>query len=328
MQFQRHDRPSPYFNAREQRRLLLMMGMLTLVVVGIEFAAQPSTWYWLTGPPQGGEAGRTGEVTQVDARLPQPVDEPPAGGFLLAKSDAEPAEIEGGEAAQITNDPGRLDPQIFSTVRDDTLGLRSSERGAYFQGLAQVKKMTDREISQYAVDDVTFAQMFLNPDDYRGRLITIRGRVKRLYPVAAVENDFGIETIYQAWILTPDSGDNPLLLHCTEITDGMPTGENLDLACWCTGYFFKKYAYTAVHGLHSTTLLLGGKLHWTPPPPQVSDLGLAPYILGVVIAMGAVLLLVLWRYSVSDRRFRELQLESIKQLDLSGLSDAEDEETG
>lgn len=322
MKFQQNNRPLPYLNARDQRRLLLLVGVLAVVIISIEFAARPSTWYWLTGPPHDetdiatNQSAKKINKSDIDARLDRPGNPLPEGGFRVVAAVVP----DNAPTAPAENDPARLDPLVFEAVKDDSLGVRSSERGAYFQTLARARDLSQNMLQTRASSEVTFAQMFTDPDDYRGRLITIKGRVKRLHPVAAVKNDFGITTIYEAWIITVDSGDNPLLLHCTEIPDGIPTGQDLDLPCRFTGYFFKKYAYAAVHGLHSTTMLLGKRLQWTPPP-KTTGMGLAPYILGIVLAMAGMTALVLWRYSVSDRRSRQAHLDRMANVDLTDLNE-------
>ena len=50
MRFQQTNR-MPYLNRGDQKRLLVLVGMVAMIVFSIEFAARPSSWYWLTGRP-------------------------------------------------------------------------------------------------------------------------------------------------------------------------------------------------------------------------------------------------------------------------------------
>jgi len=311
MQFHKTDRPAPYLNRRDQRRMLLMVGMLVVVIIGVEFASRPESWYWLTGPPtpQNGETTPQPEGGDIDARLDRtPL---PPGGFRLVQMV--PEDQPQSDPPEANNDPTTIDPVIFKNVRDNSLGVRNNERGAYFKILAIARDLPEEQLQQAALRGVTFAQMFTDPEDYRGKLVTISGNVKRLMAVPAGQNDFGIKTIYEAWILTTDSGTNPLVLHFTDLPEGIPQGEQVDLSCRFTGYFFKKYAYEAGHGPHSTTMLLGKRLEWIQPAKISADGSLAPYILGLVLIVGAVTIFALWIYAASDRRFRRSHLDRILQ---------------
>ncbi len=299
--------PPPFLNARDQRRLLLLVGVLAMVIVSIEFASRPSTWYWLTGPPVETANLESESATQddVDARLDPTADDVPPGGFRVVgpnQAQTEPVQQKQDDSA----DPTHLEPELFASIRDNSLGIRNAERGAYYKTLAQARDLTEQQLQAAAINNVTFAQMFTDPDDYRGELVTVKGNIKRLSAVQAGKNDFGIDLVYEAWILTPDSGNNPLLLHSTGLPEGIPLGDKLDVPCHFTGYFFKKFGYAAGHGPHSTTLLLGKQLRGIPSPDPISasGWGIAPYILGIATLLGFVVIVAVWRYSAGDRRFQ------------------------
>ena len=287
-----------------------MVGMLMIVILGVEFTARPESWYWLTGPLAEEDGRRSND--SKDAPVPLQEEPLPPGAFRLAAAvpAAEPAE---NSPRVVDADPARLDPELVAGVHDNSLGIRNDESAAYYKILAQARRFSQTELDSAAADHVTFAQMNADPDDFRGRLITLRGRLKRLTPIPALENDFGIETVYEAWIVTPDSGSDPILLHFTEIADGTPTGMNLDVGCRFTGYFFKKYAFVARDGLHITTMLLGKRLEGLPVAAKTPEFGLAPYIVALAVFMGSVLVFAVWRYSVGDRRFRRAHLARIQQ---------------
>ncbi len=314
MRLRKQDNPPPFLNARDQRRLLMLVGLLAIVLIATKLAGRPSTWYWLTGPPTV-ENGSDAAVTQheeVDARLKSPEDDLPPGGFRVVDPPADKSLTPPSEPAS-SRTATDLNPQLLADVRDNTLGIRNAERESYYRILAHARNLTPDQLQSATNNNVTFAQMFTDPDGYRGRLVTVKGSVKRLYPIKVLQNESGIESVYEAWILTPDSGKNPLLLHCTSIPADIPTGDGLDLPCRFTGYFFKKYAYAAGHGAHSTTLLLGRQLDWTPPPASAAGRGFAPYFFGIVCLLGVVVVVAVWRYSAGDRRFRRQHLDRILQ---------------
>jgi len=95
------DTPPPnYLGRKFQLRMMSMVGLLVLVLVAIDRAREPSSWYWLTGPP------RPAPSSPDAADTPEPVTPE-----LL---DA--VTVPGEDLAEIT---------------DDSVGLRGEESGPY-----------------------------------------------------------------------------------------------------------------------------------------------------------------------------------------------------
>ena len=116
-------------------------------------------------------------------------------------------------------------------------------------------------LRQGAREDVVFAMLMVNSDEYRGVPITVTGKVKRLNAVDAAENAYGIATFYEAWLFTPDSGDNPYRIVTATAPEDLPRGDIDDeVRARVTGYFFKREGYAAEGGLHTAPLLIGKTL--------------------------------------------------------------------
>ncbi len=313
--------------------MLGMLGLLTLVLIATRFAGQPSSWYWLTGRPdsaatgtEGGDAVRGREidfgvrddVTLKDGEFLSPgprVPEPNA---------SETPKLEGPDTKQkspsantsATGDKYYVDLEsdILEGVQDNTLRIRAKEEDVYYFVLAKARDIPLSYLERAAVKDVAFTVLMLESDRYRGKLITVDGEIRRLVKFAASKNVYGIQHLYEAWLFTGNSGQNPYRIVFTSIPEGIPQGSELKRPprVRVTGYFFKRYGYQAQHGLHVAPLLLAKQPRWFPPRRvETQDLGLAPYVLGFVVVVGAVLGLTLWRFSISDKKFHQSHLQRI-----------------
>ncbi len=164
----------------------------------------------------------------------------------------------------------------------------------------------------------SFVDVMLHPEAYRGKPITLRGHTQDILVSNAGENDYGIETLYEAWLYTPDSQRIPTIVVCTELPEGLETGRQLIDGVSVTGYFLKHRAYEAQDGrLHFAPLILAHRLEWNPTPSTTS---LPNWLVGVVGA-GILLLVgwVWWTYR-SDREFNRQRLASeATAVDLSKL---------
>ena len=101
-----------------------------------------------------------------------------------------------------------------------------------------------------------------------------------------------------------------------------------------TGYFFKIQRYEVQEGddqNHRAPLILAKRIQvLNSSATQSRELGLAPYVIGFALVLGAILAFTMWRLSVGDKQFAETQLkrfDTTNTADLSGLEqlDASDD---
>jgi hypothetical protein len=212
----------------------------------------------------------------------------------------------------------------LSHVSDRT-EVSFEESGAYYWLLDLARRIPDSQIRQQAGELVRqrweqsprfraypleefplFYDLTQEPEVYRGRTVFMRGHLVRLVKYAAGPNDFGIETLYEGWLVTPDSETHPTTVVFTELPEGMPLGEGLIDGVSVAGYFLKLHTYSARdRKTRFAPLVLAETLQWAPPP-AVADDGL----LQIAIAVSAVLLfagllgVVWWLWARQNRRVR------------------------
>lgn len=176
-----------------------------------------------------------------------------------------------------------IHPAIIARVVDNTLGLTSDDREAYFKMLKLARmvepddlrlfaqefrkdrhhaspKYRQRPIEKFPV----FVDLFQHPEAYRGHPVTLHGYFRRLVTYDAGKNAQGIETLYEGW-LYPDGGQsNPAVVIFTEKPDGLAIGGDITEEVSVTGYFLKMYGYQAQDTARKAPLILARGVRWHP----------------------------------------------------------------
>ncbi len=152
---------------------------------------------------------------------------------------------------------------------------------------------TDSEtLRQASLGPVSYAQLFRQPSQYRGRLVTVSGVVHRANRVELPSNDYGIKQYYQVWLWPSDNPSAPIVVYCLRLPKDFPTGMELAEPAAVTGYFFKRWAYQANDALCAAPELLARSLQWQQrpavTPPQPVETWPIPLVVGAA-ALAALL---------------------------------------
>jgi hypothetical protein len=317
MRFGTSRRPAPYFDPHDQWRMLRLVGLLALVLIAMNVAADPDTWRWLL--PQGTDDNPAPSMDQVDFGVQLgDSDELRPGEF---RSAPEPEQSPNTDHQSPDTRPPecrdvRLDPELLSPVRDNTLGVRRAEAGAFYAALAQARDLPARCLEQAARGDVAFTALMVDSERFRGVPITVTGQVRRLTRIETSPNAFGVDAFYEAWLFNSDSGNNPYRIVTAGVPDAMPLGDASDeLRVRVTGYFLKREGYASEGGLHTAPLLIGKTLERLPPRaagiPPAANLPLARYLVVIAAALAVLLGITVWQFGRSDRRFKRAHLDRL-----------------
>lgn len=322
MKFQQESGRPPYLNRRDQYRLLAMVGVLCLVMVAINLAAKPGSWYWLIPPePTGTEA--TPSLEELDFRTKSSPETSLQADTIRVVSTDESAD----EAANVPDSDSsdvEIPAEVMEPIEDNTVGLRRKELAAYRLMLSRIDTLPSEIIVEAGRDDVAFTVLMLQSESYRGQLISVRGDLRRLTAFPAPQ-DSEFETLYEGWLFTRDSGKNPYRVLFTQLPADVPLGESLDppVPVEVTGYFFKRYGYASQGGQHVAPLLLAKRPEVITPrqvvPVDRSELRnmmLAAVGLVAVVVLG----LVIW-FVRSDRRYRDSRLSQLAAARLDASSE-------
>jgi len=343
MRFRSTQAQPPYLNAKYQRRILRLAGMLILIVIAVKVAAKPKTWSWLfpEDPSQQNVAdpGQTHSPETIDFRVRLEEQRLKPGEFLsrpeAPEADVTKQTVDSQKRTHTSADHIAIDPSLLAAVKDNTLGVRHFEREAYYALLTKARDSSARSLEQAAQRDVAYAVLMLNPDEFRGKPITIEGEAVRLWKLPVTTNEFGFDDLYEAWIVTSDSGNRPYRVVSTRLPEGIPFVEKTSkpIRVKVTGFFFKKEGYQAEGGLTVAPLLLADTLIWSPSKAvSKRDQTWAPYLVGCVFFMGMILGLIVWQTARNDKAFHGKHLKRITEASpesiaaLNGIPTIEPEE--
>ena len=197
--------------------------------------------------------------------------------------------------------------EALASVSDNTFGIPKAERAAYEGLLNQVSGADQADLEQTAHREVPFAVLMLEPNRFRGELITINGDLRRLSRIPNPGNHVNKPESYEAWIFTADSGLNPYRVVCTSLPTGLAFGDQLTspIRVRVTGYFFKRYSYATTGNYHTAPLLLAKTL---VPTRKSTHKNVAAVRLHsrewIMIALGITVLLVVVGLAVTGRTQR------------------------
>ena len=221
-------------------------------------------------------------------------------------------------------------PVLTRTIRDDRLGVLSTEMAAWFGTLrmAQRLKKSDMQI----LPEAQFPLFMDSPQSCRGKAFTLRGRLRRLTPFTIDQSSqsFGLKTAYDAWISTHDSGNQLVHVVAVSAESGLPNPEAAAVESpdvEMTGYFFKREGYAAKGKkgegeLGITALFLAGKIQRIPPQNIVSRASeMTPWLTWIGIGVCCGVTLLVWHFQMADNRFRATRCHQLTTLPVRGSFD-------
>ncbi len=228
-----------YLAPAERRRLFLFVmpaGIVLVLVLGwVE-----RTWF----PRDRREQG----PAQIDTRLDAVNGPRPRGDELVIERDPEP--FDDRSAALLS-----ASAESLSNVRDATF-FRESDNDAWFQTWNTLRETSLAALRKANPQQVSFSEVFGQPRSFRGRLVRMRGTLRRLEKVAAPANNYAIDDYWQGWMEPLEGPASPVVVQCLRIPEGMPGGMKIDEPVEIVGYFFKNYAYNATDAIRVAPLIM------------------------------------------------------------------------
>lgn len=300
IQFRSGPQPRNYLARREQVRLLaLVMFLMGIVWIAVE-ARDPERYRWIWEWEQR-------DVTsdeRVDTRL-GPSASPADDTFVFPLPGQEFA-----EAGQTISGP--LTEADLASVRDDE-PFRAGEQGAWLKLLDQLRNTDSAQLRKQSTGVATFVQLYRQPKEYRGELITLAGTLRRSEPIAAPRNELGIESYYRTWLFPKDNPANPIVVYILTVPDGFPQGMTIEEQVELDGFFFKRWPYAAQDTVRSAPVVLAKSLRWIATKPKDPSPPMSPTTLVVIAAAvaGGLVAMVWWR--TRDRRHGEPASDLFKE---------------
>jgi hypothetical protein len=146
------------------------------------------------------------------------------------------------------NDPA-VDRELLANVEDGAPVRNAEENYSEFEAycylLTRAHELSIAVLRKKARRDVTYAHMFEEPAKYRGEVVHVEGRLKRVRKFDAprlVQKD-GVPVLYEGWLFDKVYFANPICIVFTDKPDWLEVNERMDEQVQFDGYFFKKYRY-------------------------------------------------------------------------------------
>jgi hypothetical protein len=140
--------------------------------------------------------------------------------------------------------------------------------------LVRARQISPGDLERSVRRDLTYAHLLGNPNDYRGQVLHVEGRLKRVHRLAPPSEAVraGIKEWFEAWIFSESLGPNPWCVVFSEWPDNLPPEwlgrERIegDHRASIDGYFVQKLRYTARNGNREAPLLVGRALRVSAGP--------------------------------------------------------------
>ncbi len=234
--------------SRQRWRLWMLLVALGLVLATMRQLNQPKTAQRL-----GQIFGSPEVATQPEQAVRQFVLESGADDFEPPVVVAEKDSL--GEDAS----------DALSLVQDNTY-FRPAESAAWFGLFERLQEMNSAQLGEATLGEMTYVQLLKQPQVYRGKVVTIRGILRRDEVERPAENALGIEAYHRLVIQPQGGGHWPFVVYCLELPSNFPRGDNLQTPIAVTGYFFKNWSYAWQDGLGVAPVVLARQVDWQPTP--------------------------------------------------------------
>jgi hypothetical protein len=242
-----------------------------------------------------------------------------------------------------------LDERLLESVEDkkpmpdfrgkapDEIPRREAEEYAIFsKALLNARDTAPDLFAREAGSDdnraLTWGHLFREPARFRGKVVHMAGRLKRIErqdaPWPAVRQ--GMEYVYEGWVFVDRPNTNPVCVLFAHMPEGLHVAESMDQHVSFNGYFFKKYLYHSGKGDRYTLLFIAPTLNVVGPAGTAAATvsgGVPNYVYYVIAAVivGTIVLLVgltVWfRHSDRQLRRRLAAARAARATDLGFASD-------
>ncbi|MDX1946317.1 MAG: hypothetical protein SFU86_13030 [Pirellulaceae bacterium] len=173
-----------------------------------------------------------------------------------------------------------LDALALARIEDDTVFLRPAEREIWLRLEGRVQDTPAEQLARESVGTVGYLQLHKQSDEYRGKVVTIRGTVKHAYRVPALDNYLGVKEHVVYWIMPEGGPPSPIVVYALAAPEGFPKIQDgsggdklrkLHEEVVITGFFLKRGAYLGKDDTYPAPLLIAGTPKWIPRTTSLQD---------------------------------------------------------
>ena len=303
-----------------QYRLMILVGMLMAVILLMFEAAKPSNWEWMW------KFEKTADRALADSTT-NPVAAGPIDNRLNVRK-ATSSRVPDSFRSEIATEEGfsldavsldELRPEMFSGIQDDTF-FRADENAAWFMLIDILRQTSITELEDRSVGDVAFAQLFHQTNDFRGKLVTVTGTIRRAHRVPASKNELGINSYWQCWVRPTDGSNSPIVLYSLELPESVGEGMDIRQSASFTGFCFKRWAYNSASGPRVAPILLAKTIALRETPQLLDREQATPRVRNIVLSFALVAGLTVAGLAVWATQWKRNHLEGHEREQVANLA--------
>jgi hypothetical protein len=210
-------------------------------------------------------------------------------------------EVEGSRAPPVSRNPPvtpftegkKPDRNVLDQFED---GSRHLAAGPYYHLLHLARRSRPEWLEAEARSDLLPVNIMEEPERYRGELVRLKGRVRRIVRSEASENPEGIVEQFESYLFDTDFHPRPVVVITPEAPGGLAPAQDLVENVETVGYFLGLWRYEVKGGKVAQApvfMAAGMKVRESPrfSAPQVSlPAGLAILLMTLLALLGGYLL--------------------------------------
>ena len=183
------------------------------------------------------------------------------------------------EDRSLTEFQRTLDSLTLKQIEDDTVFLRPAEREIWLRLEGQARDASAAEMKRRSAGEISYLQLSKQPNEYRGKVVTVRGTVKHVYRTPALDNYLGVKEHIVYWVMPAGGPSAPIVVYALGTPQGFPPvlpreesgDQKIHEDVEFSGYFLKRGAYLGKDGTYSAPLVLANVPTWYPRPPSLAS---------------------------------------------------------
>ena len=169
----------------------------------------------------------------------------------FAAEEAPPLDPQWLDAAQDRD--GKPMPNIIGKAPDEISKSVKDYYRLYNQALVNAFRTPPEAFAKSAQgnEDVTFAHLYNETWKYRGKVVPVKGYLKRLrkYDAPVAARAQGVKFVYEGWIALPTYKTHPLCVLFPVLPDRLKPAENMNTWVEFNGYVINLYKYKSGKGI-------------------------------------------------------------------------------
>ena len=165
------------------------------------------------------------------------------------------------------------DRERLEIIEDDTPLTRAADKPAWDYLFDILRRSSQAELGKTVFAEVGFVELSRQPKEYRGRLVSVRGKLLRCNFISERRepSPFGESErpkpagFYESWVLLKDEKRIPIAVCSLKVPENFPLGNELNEQVELVGFFYKRQLFLSAEGEEVTTpTLLAKTFRWFP----------------------------------------------------------------